>query len=241
MSDIASDSGKVRLGVAITLLGSGLMMVSSFLPWLKQHSLVVSGWDIWTKYLHPGDNPFVIWNMFSRFSPFVTGLTTLLAGAAVAFVAMVVLFVPRVPLGSGLRVATWVRVVTVLAFIPAILAAVFNLMSTLFYRADSMQYGLIVLEAGFGAAAIGLNMAMGLFNSTATYGRGFRPTQIPDQYTVRVFVGGFASGKTADERAHVEIAAFLTAKGYRAGTIIDRQHSFWRLSYYEYTVQFSRQ
>jgi hypothetical protein len=241
MSDIASDTRKVRLGVAITLLGSGLMMVSSFLPWLKQHSLVLSGWDIWTKHLRPHDNPFVIWDMFSRFSPFVTGLTTLLAGAAVAIAALVVLFAPRVPMGKGFRAPTWVRAITVLAFIPAILAAVFNLISALAYEADSMQYGLAVLAAGFVAAAIGLNMAMGLFDATATYGRGFKPTQIPDQYTVRIFVTGFASGKTADQRAGAEIDAFRDAEGYKARTIIDRRHSFWRFSYYEYTVQFSRQ
>lgn len=240
MTEIRSESKRVRLGVTITLLGSGLMMVSSFLPWLRQHSLVASGWDIWTKHLRPGDNPFVIWDMFSRFSPFVTGLTTLLAGAALVLVALVVLLVPKVPLGNRLVIPTWVRLVTVLAFIPAVLAVVFNLISALTYEADSVQYGLVVLAVGFGVAAIGLNMAMSLFNATATYGRGFKPTQIPDQYTVRVFVSGFASGKTADERAEAEIDAFLKAEVYKASTIVNRRHSFWRFSYYEYTVQFSR-
>lgn len=240
MSEIASNTRKVRLGVAITLLGSGLMMVSSFLPWLKEHSLVLSGWDIWTKYLRRGDSPFVIWDMFSKFSPFATGLTTFLAGAALVVVALVVLFVPRVPMGSGSRVPTWVRGVTVLAFIPAVFAAVANLMSVLAYEADSMQYGLIVLAVGFVAAAVGLNMAMSLFNATALYGRGFKPMQTPDQYTVRVHVSGFAGGKTADERAEAEIDTFLKAQGYVGSAIINRSHSFWR-SYYEYTVQFSRQ
>ncbi len=78
-----------------------------------------------------------------------------------------------------------------------------------------------------------------IFAATATYGRGFKPTQVADQYSVRIYVGGFAGPGTADEKVGKEIDAFLKKEGFTTYQIIKRRPNFIP-SYYEYTVQFGR-
>ena len=81
---------------------------------------------------------------------------------------------------------------------------------------------------------------MSIFRATTTYGRGFKPTDVSDQYTIRIYVGGFAGPKTADKRARQEINTFLLENEiYASCSIVNRGYSFIP-SYYEYTVQFTR-
>ena len=75
--------------------------------------------------------------------------------------------------------------------------------------------------------------------ATATYGRGFKETQIRDIYSLRVYVNFFARADDADYRAGKEIKEFLKSEGYRSYEIISRRHSFF--GYYEYTVRFKRE
>jgi hypothetical protein len=81
---------------------------------------------------------------------------------------------------------------------------------------------------------------MGIFNATATYKRGFQPTEAPDQFTIRIFTGGFAGAKEADARAVKEIGGFRDKQGYASSGVIDRRRSM-APSYFEYTVQFSHE
>ena len=80
---------------------------------------------------------------------------------------------------------------------------------------------------------------MGIFNATATYGRGFRPTDTPDRFSIRIYTGGFAGAKTADARVVKEINAFLQENEYTSHTIVSRRRK-WIPSYYEYEIQFER-
>ena len=81
---------------------------------------------------------------------------------------------------------------------------------------------------------------MGFFNATATYGRGFIGSPDPDIFSLKVYVGGFAGPRTADDRAAQEISAFARTQNYRSHRIIHRRYSFIP-SYFEYVVQFSRE
>jgi hypothetical protein len=80
---------------------------------------------------------------------------------------------------------------------------------------------------------------MGIFNATSTYGRGFKPTQVADQFLVRVYTGGVAGQREADAGVEKEAHAFLSKEGYGSYGIVARRRSFMP-SYFEYTIQFSR-
>lgn len=76
--------------------------------------------------------------------------------------------------------------------------------------------------------------------TTAMYGQSLvQDQQIPDQYTFKVYVGGFSGPDTADNRAREEIAAFMAKTNYASYQIIDRRYNLVP-SYYGYTVRFSR-
>ena len=60
---------------------------------------------------------------------------------------------------------------------------------------------------------------MGVFNATSTYGRGFTPTQVADQFLLRVYTGGVAGQREADKGAEKEVRAFLPKE------CVERQHS----------------
>jgi len=81
---------------------------------------------------------------------------------------------------------------------------------------------------------------MGIFNATATYGRGFKPTDSPDRLSIRIYTGGFAGPKTADARVEKEIKAYLQEKQYKSHAIVTRSRK-WIPSCYEYIVQFSQE
>jgi len=76
--------------------------------------------------------------------------------------------------------------------------------------------------------------------TTATYGRGFvKNSQIADQYSLRVYVGGLSGGDVADKRAKQEVAKYIAQKEYSSYKIINRRYNFVP-SYFEYTIRFYR-
>ncbi len=75
---------------------------------------------------------------------------------------------------------------------------------------------------------------------TETYGEGFKQTEIPNQYSIKIYVNTFAGSKTADRRAKEEIGTFMKNEGCTSYEIVNRRYNFFP-SYYEYTVQFRRQ
>jgi hypothetical protein len=74
---------------------------------------------------------------------------------------------------------------------------------------------------------------------TATYGRGFKETQVRDIYTLRVYVNLLGQAEDADYQARKEIRSFLEKMGYISYEIVNRRRNFF-LGYYEYTVRFNR-
>jgi len=75
--------------------------------------------------------------------------------------------------------------------------------------------------------------------TTATYNGFEKSNTHSDQYSLKVYIGGFAGGETADGKADVEIKKFMTENHYSSYEIINRQHSYVP-SYFEYTVRFYR-
>jgi hypothetical protein len=78
------------------------------------------------------------------------------------------------------------------------------------------------------------------FGVTATYGRGFKETQVRDIFALRVYVNLLSRADDADYRAREEIMDFLKSKGYGSYEIINRRRNLI-LGYYEYTVRFNRE
>jgi hypothetical protein len=80
---------------------------------------------------------------------------------------------------------------------------------------------------------------MGLFNATATYGRGLKETEVADRFVLRIYTGGFAFGGTADKRAAEELEKHRAELGYAAYEVVARKRK-WIPSCFDYTVQFRR-
>jgi len=74
--------------------------------------------------------------------------------------------------------------------------------------------------------------------TTATYGRGFvKEPESTNQYSLRIYVGGFSDGKTADQRAQEEIKTFMSQQRYAHYKILDRKYNLIP-SYFEYKIRF---
>ncbi len=68
----------------------------------------------------------------------------------------------------------------------------------------------------------------------------FTPDQRqPDQYSFRVYVGGFSGNEAADEKAKEQIVEFMERRGYASYDIVGRRYNLVE-SYYEYVVRFAR-
>ena len=76
-----------------------------------------------------------------------------------------------------------------------------------------------------------------IFAATATYGQGFTKISLSDEYSIRIYVGGFAGPNTADERFNQELNKFLMENKYKSYTLVSRRYNFIP-SYYEYIVAF---
>jgi len=76
--------------------------------------------------------------------------------------------------------------------------------------------------------------------TTAMYSKPFlSDPSNPNQYTFKIYVGGFSGGGTADKRAEKEITKFMSKKGYSSYEIVNRRYNFFP-SYFEYLVLFKR-
>lgn len=83
---------------------------------------------------------------------------------------------------------------------------------------------------------------MALFCSactTSTYGQGLQ--MIPgseSEYLLKVYIGGFSGGETADKTAETEIKKFMNDTSYSSYEILERRHNLVP-SYFEYRVRFN--
>ena len=79
---------------------------------------------------------------------------------------------------------------------------------------------------------------MNIFFSTSTYGRGFKETEISDQYSIRIYTGGFAGKQTAQTRVEDEISEYIANSTYSSYRILRSRRIWLPFSCYEYIVQF---
>lgn len=77
-----------------------------------------------------------------------------------------------------------------------------------------------------------------IFAATATYGQGFTPISSSGDYSIRIYVGGFAGPNTADERFNKELEKFLIEKNFKSYKLISRRYNFIP-SYFEYITAFN--
>lgn len=80
---------------------------------------------------------------------------------------------------------------------------------------------------------------MGIFNATATYGHGFKPTDNPDEYIARIYTGGFAGQGTATKRLIREMEPFMQEKGYSQYNILSARFNLIP-SFFKFTIKFEK-
>ena len=78
---------------------------------------------------------------------------------------------------------------------------------------------------------------MEILRPVTTYGRGLRSTDIPSQFTLRVYIGGLATKDDAEQRAKQEFDKHKSANGYSTYEIVSRR-SRWFPSCVDYVVRF---
>ena len=76
--------------------------------------------------------------------------------------------------------------------------------------------------------------------TTATYGKQFEQTGTTDEYTIKIYTGGFAFKGTATERAQEESQKFMVQNGYKSYKIISSRYEPFPLSGVVFNVQFSK-
>ena len=79
---------------------------------------------------------------------------------------------------------------------------------------------------------------MNIFKTTATYGKGFKRTEVENEYSIRIFTGGFAGVKTATERAKKEADRFLEESKFSGYEILDARRIWLPFSCVEFTLTF---
>ncbi|KTC65317.1 Uncharacterised protein (plasmid) [Legionella adelaidensis] len=90
-------------------------------------------------------------------------------------------------------------------------------------------------------ASCTLSMILGVLLigcTTATY-LGLQQDNIPDQYKLKVYIGGFSGGQSADNTAQARFKEFMAKNNYTSYKVIDRTQNYVP-SYFEYTVKFYR-
>lgn len=94
------------------------------------------------------------------------------------------------------------------------------------------------MNAKISAAFLLLAMLALVACTTSTFGKEFQAIpNTPYEYLLKVYIGGFSGGATADKTAEHEIRQFMTANNFTSYEIIDRRHNLVP-SYFEYHVRF---
>jgi hypothetical protein len=78
-----------------------------------------------------------------------------------------------------------------------------------------------------------------LFYATTTYGMGFEPIEIPNQYSIKIYVGGLAGQENANERFEKEVTEFRHNNNYKSYKIIYRRSNMFP-KYYEYIIEITQ-
>jgi len=137
----------------VALGGAVVAIIGSFLPWLSIAGDSSSGWDLYRDRADADAGVFVVDHLFGRDWPFLTGLTTLLMGAGLALLAIVVIALARRSTQRTYRLPTLVAYPIVAASALATLAfGSLNFMSYFGKPAGtdaSLQFGMVLVQLGF--------------------------------------------------------------------------------------------
>jgi hypothetical protein len=75
---------------------------------------------------------------------------------------------------------------------------------------------------------------------TTTWSGKFKPTLAPDEYKLKIYVGGRGREETAQQKAIQQIAKFMPSQGYAYYTIVGSRYIWLPASAYEFTILFRR-
>ena len=77
---------------------------------------------------------------------------------------------------------------------------------------------------------------MSIFKTTATYGKGFKKTEVENQYTIRIYTN--VRGTAATDRVTQEADRFMEESKFSGYEIVNARRIWFPLSCVEYTVKF---
>ena len=80
---------------------------------------------------------------------------------------------------------------------------------------------------------------MNVFKTTATYGKGFKKTAAENEYSIRIFTGGFAGVQAATERAKKEADRFMEESNFKGYEILNAKRIWLPFSCVEFTFRFA--
>jgi hypothetical protein len=78
---------------------------------------------------------------------------------------------------------------------------------------------------------------MSIFKRTATYGKGFKKTEVEDQYSIRIYTTA-RGAQAATERVKQEADKFLEESKFSGYEIVDARPIWFPFSCIEYTLKF---
>jgi hypothetical protein len=165
----AATPQRVFVGSVIALVSAALAAACTFLPWLQIATSgheQLTGWQIYERAADVGENPILITEFFSSdFSPFFTGLATVIAAAVLGAAALLVLMGPKTPQPARFPVPGWVRVTAAIAPVIAVIPGITNLASTTMVQAHPylflLQPALVLIPVFTIAGWVGLAVAAG--------------------------------------------------------------------------------
>ncbi len=79
---------------------------------------------------------------------------------------------------------------------------------------------------------------MSLFKATSTYGKGFKKTDIEDQYSIRIYTGGTAGVNTASDKVQKEADQFLVQSNYKGYETVEVKRIWFPFTCVKFTLQF---
>ena len=77
---------------------------------------------------------------------------------------------------------------------------------------------------------------MSIFKSTATYGKGFKKTEVENQYSIRIYTN--VRGQAATERVKQEADRFLAESKFSGYEIVNTRSIWFPFTGVEFTLKF---
>ena len=154
-------------GCVVAAAGGVAMIAGTYMTWLSAGAAHVSGWNLYHEEADLNQNVFYIGHMFTKTSPFLTGLTTLIVGIALVVIVALTMALPA-SRSSAERAGKWavnpgVALLVVLLAVCVLVGGVWNMVSWLTTGRDSnasAAAGLYVVAAGGIAGFMGLVRAI---------------------------------------------------------------------------------